>query len=64
MCIKKKCFFFSGLLGGHSAALDIQQNKGRLKNYNGSLLKMAKDIGDRLLPAFNTKSGIPLSRVS
>lgn len=32
--------------------------------YEGELLNMAKDIGFRLLPAFNTTTGIPYSRVS
>lgn len=35
-----------------------------MKWYNGSLLDMAKEVGDRLLPAFNTTTGIPMSRVS
>lgn len=36
----------------------------RLKWYDSrQLLKMAEDIGNRLLPAFNTSSGIPYSRV-
>lgn len=53
-----------GLLGGHAAALEIQEKHDRMKWYNGSLLLMAKDIGDRLLPAFNTSTGIPMSRVN
>lgn len=32
--------------------------------YNGELLDMAKDLGYRLLPAFNTTTGIPYGRVS
>lgn len=31
--------------------------------YKGELLDMAKDVGYRLLPAFNTTTGIPHSRV-
>lgn len=31
--------------------------------YKGELLNMAKDVGYRLLPAFNTTTGIPHSRV-
>lgn len=31
--------------------------------YRGELLEMAKDLGYRLLPAFNTSTGIPHSRV-
>ena len=36
----------------------------RLKFYNGQLLRMAQEVGDRLMPAFNTTSGLPFSRVS
>ena len=57
-------FVFSGLLGGHSAALEVQEVHGRMKWYNGSLLHLAKQLGDKLLPAFNTTSGMPMSRVS
>ena len=32
--------------------------------YNGELLNLAKDLGDRLLPAFSSPTGIPYSRVS
>ncbi|XP_076822172.1 ER degradation-enhancing alpha-mannosidase-like protein 3 [Clavelina lepadiformis] len=53
-----------GLLGGHSAALEIQERHNRMKWYNGSLLTLAKELGDRLLPAFNTTSGMPLSRIN
>lgn len=35
-----------------------------LKWYRGELLEMAKDVGYRLLPAFNTTTGIPHARVS
>ena len=31
--------------------------------YQGELLDMAKDLGYRLLPAFNTTTGIPYGRV-
>ncbi|KAK6763982.1 hypothetical protein RB195_024351 [Necator americanus] len=41
------------------------KNPSRLQWYNNrQLLKMAEDIGNRLLPAFNTSSGIPYSRVN
>lgn len=53
-----------GLLGGHAAALEIQSKHNRMNSYNGSLLVMAKEVGDRLLPAFNTTTGIPMSRVN
>lgn len=32
--------------------------------YKGELLTMAKELGYRLLPAFNTTTGIPYARVS
>lgn len=32
--------------------------------YTGELLLLAKDIGYRLLPAFNTTTGIPHARVN
>ncbi|TGZ61898.1 hypothetical protein CRM22_007738 [Opisthorchis felineus] len=50
-----------GLLGAHISALEIQKaNSSRMKWYSNELLQMATDIGDRLLPAFNTSTGIPL----
>ncbi|KAK6032717.1 PA domain protein [Ostertagia ostertagi] len=53
-----------GLLSGHLMAELIRgKDPSRLQWYdNGQLLKMAIDIGDRLLPAFNTSSGLPYSR--
>jgi len=53
-----------GLLGGHATALELQKKHNRLQWYDGSLLRMAQDIGDRLLPAFNTTSGLPFSRIN
>nr|XP_039269188.1 ER degradation-enhancing alpha-mannosidase-like protein 3 [Styela clava] len=53
-----------GLLGGHAAALEIQSKHNRMKWYNNTLLYMAKEVGDKLLPAFNTTTGIPMSRVN
>lgn len=32
--------------------------------YRGELLNLAKDLGYRFLPAFNTTTGIPYGRVS
>ncbi|EYC35107.1 hypothetical protein Y032_1148g3689, partial [Ancylostoma ceylanicum] len=53
-----------GLLSGHLLAELVRaKDPTRLKWYdNRQLLKMAEDIGNRLLPAFNTSSGIPYSR--
>ncbi|TRZ01239.1 hypothetical protein DNTS_014814 [Danionella cerebrum] len=52
-----------GLLGGHSMAVMLKEN-GQMAWYQNELLHMAKDIGLRLLPAFNTTSGLPYPRVN
>uniref|UniRef100_A0A672LGA1 alpha-1,2-Mannosidase n=1 Tax=Sinocyclocheilus grahami TaxID=75366 RepID=A0A672LGA1_SINGR len=52
-----------GLLGGHSMAVMLKES-GRMVWYQDELLHMAKDLGLRLLPAFNTSSGLPYPRVS
>lgn len=44
------------LLLDHKASADLK--------YDGSLLRLAEDLADRLLPAFDTLSGIPLSWVN
>lgn len=54
---------FRGLLSGHVLAEYIKQQTGELFWYKGELLDLAKDVGYRLLPAFNTSTGIPHSRV-
>lgn len=36
----------------------------RFKWYNGELLDKAKDLAYRLLPAFNTSTGLPMPRVN
>ena len=36
----------------------------RMQWYKGQLLDLAVDLGDRLLPAFNTSTGIPFPKVS
>jgi ER degradation enhancer, mannosidase alpha-like 1 len=52
--------FSSGLLSAHQFA-----SKGPFKIswYKGELLRMAVDLGERLLPAFNTPTGLPYARV-
>jgi mannosidase alpha-like ER degradation enhancer 1 len=35
-----------------------------MDNYNNELLELSKELGDRLMPAFNTKTGIPWPRVN
>ena len=56
--------FFSGLLGGHVAAVALKRDGKGMAWYNGELLDMARDIATRLLPAFNTSTGIPYPKVS
>ncbi|XP_018324455.1 ER degradation-enhancing alpha-mannosidase-like protein 3 isoform X2 [Agrilus planipennis] len=53
-----------GLLSAHILAEYLQQRTDFLQWYRGELLQMAKDVGDRLLPAFNTTTGIPYSRIN
>ncbi|KAJ3330298.1 alpha mannosidase-like protein [Blyttiomyces sp. JEL0837] len=55
------------MLGGLLSAHLLATNKelGYYVNwYRGELLMLAKDLGDRLMPAFKTKTGIPLPRVN
>ncbi|XP_053360295.1 ER degradation-enhancing alpha-mannosidase-like protein 3 isoform X1 [Clarias gariepinus] len=53
-----------GLLGGHSMALMLKERGERMQWYQDELLHMAKDLGLRILPAFNTSSGLPYPRVN
>ena len=53
-----------GLLGGHVMAEELKRQKKGMQWYKGELLEMATDLGDRLLPAFNTSTGIPFPKVS
>ncbi|XP_072015808.1 ER degradation-enhancing alpha-mannosidase-like protein 3 isoform X2 [Amphiura filiformis] len=53
-----------GLLGGHVMALEIMQRGKYMQWYNNELLTFAKELGDRLLPAFNTTTGMPYPRVN
>ncbi|XP_013410310.1 ER degradation-enhancing alpha-mannosidase-like protein 3 isoform X4 [Lingula anatina] len=53
-----------GLLGGHVVAAYLKRVKKGMLWYNNELLVKAKDIGERLLPAFNTTTGIPYPRVN
>nr|CAD7393192.1 unnamed protein product [Timema cristinae] len=52
-----------GLLSGHILAEYFQQRAGILSWYRGEMLDMARDLGYRLLPAFNSTTGIPHGRV-
>ena len=40
-----------------------REDRQRMEWYSDQLLKMATDLADRLLPAFNSTSGVPYSRV-
>ncbi|XP_071490200.1 ER degradation-enhancing alpha-mannosidase-like protein 3 [Diadema antillarum] len=53
-----------GLLGGHVVAKDLQEQYGHLEWYQDQLLQMAKEVGYRLLPAFNTSTGVPYPKVN
>ena len=53
-----------GLLSGHVMARHAQQTGRGLSWYSGQLLKMAEDLGERLLPAFTSSSGLPHPRVN
>jgi hypothetical protein len=45
-----------GLLSGHMLLAD---DPGLAPGYDGLLLRLAADLGDRLMAAFNTPSGLP-----
>ncbi len=49
-----------GLLSAHAA---LAADPGLAPGYGGGLLAAAADLGDRLLPAFGTPTGLPLSWV-
>ncbi|XP_049885459.1 ER degradation-enhancing alpha-mannosidase-like protein 3 [Pectinophora gossypiella] len=53
-----------GLLSAHVLAMALKSDVPALQWYNGELLAMAEDLGRRLLPAFNTSTGIPHGRVN
>lgn len=46
------------------AKLVQSKDEDRLGWYKDELLQMAAELADKLLPAFNTSSGIPYSRVN
>ncbi|MEJ1286932.1 ER degradation enhancer mannosidase alpha-like 3 [Cricetulus griseus] len=53
-----------GLLGGHSLAIMLKEKGEFMQWYNDELLQMAKQLGYKLLPAFNTTSGLPYPRIN
>ncbi|XP_026497726.2 ER degradation-enhancing alpha-mannosidase-like protein 3 [Vanessa tameamea] len=53
-----------GLLSAHVLAEALKGDVPVLEWYGGELLAMAEDLGRRLLPAFNTSTGIPHGRIN
>jgi len=53
-----------GLLSSHQLAEKLSGNKKYNFDYDGFLLEKAKDLGNRLLPAFQTKTGLPYHRIN
>ncbi|TRY64103.1 hypothetical protein TCAL_02594 [Tigriopus californicus] len=53
-----------GLLAGHVLSEYVRDRYGEMVWYKGELLNMALDIGYRLLPAFNSSTGLPHPRVN
>lgn len=53
-----------GLLSAHMFAADATRELYVSEDYHGGLLKLAVDLGDRLLPAFDTATGIPYGTVN
>uniref|UniRef100_A0A8C3RUP4 alpha-1,2-Mannosidase n=1 Tax=Chelydra serpentina TaxID=8475 RepID=A0A8C3RUP4_CHESE len=51
-------------MGGHLMADMLKAQGVRLQWYKDELLHLARDLGYRLLPAFNTTSGLPYPRVN
>lgn len=52
------------MLSAHILADNIRQREIAMTWYKGELLNLAKDLGYRFLPAFNTTTGIPFGRVN
>ena len=53
-----------GLLSAHMFAADPKYGFFDNGEYNGGLLRLATDLGNRLLPAFRTPTGIPYGTVN
>ncbi|XP_068617781.1 ER degradation-enhancing alpha-mannosidase-like protein 3 [Battus philenor] len=53
-----------GLLSAHVLATSLSGEVPALRWYKGELLTLAEDLGRRLLPAFNTSTGLPHGRVN
>lgn len=53
-----------GLLSAHVLATTLKHEISILEWYKDQLLVMAHDLGKRLLPAFNTSTGIPHGKIN
>ncbi|CAG2121359.1 unnamed protein product, partial [Medioppia subpectinata] len=53
-----------GLISAHILAEYLQEKHHIMGWYSSQLLELAKDLGYRLLPAFNTTTGIPHPRIN
>lgn len=53
-----------GLVSGHVLAELLQSKHGAMGWYRGELLNLAVDCANRLLPAFNSSTGLPYPRVN
>lgn len=53
-----------GLLSSHLYATDPSKKVFLGDEYDGILLDLARDIADRLLPAYLTSTGLPLARIN
>ena len=51
------------ILGGLLSAHLFAQDPSIMSDYDGKLLDLAVDLADRLLPSFDTKTGIPFGTV-
>lgn len=51
-------------MSGHILAEYLQIRADIMPWYRGELLALAKDLGYRFLPAFNTTTGIPYGRIN
>ena len=57
-------FVTRGLVSGHVLAELLQSKHGAMGWYRGELLNLAVDCANRLLPAFNSSTGLPYPRVN
>lgn len=53
-----------GLISSHLYATDPRKKVYLGPHYNGYLLELARDMADRLLPAYLTTTGLPLARIN